>query len=187
VFPEVERRLVHASGAAVPALYVLGLATWRQFLAILLAGAAVTLVLETVRLLVGLDWVVFDTLTRDYEQDSVAGYALYVFGGTAAALLFPRAPALAALFMLAIGDPISGMLGSGELRQVKRPAVLVVMFAVCTLVGLAFVPPVAAVLGGIGAAAADGVTLTVRERVIDDNLSIPLVAGGLMQAGVVYL
>lgn len=187
MFPEVERRLVHASGGLVPALYVLDVVTWRQFQAILVAGSVVTVVLEAVRLFAGIDWIVFDQLTREYEADSVAGYALYIFGGTGAALLFPAPAAVAALFMLAIGDPISGMLGSGELRQVKRPSVLGVMFTVCSLIGAAFVPPLAAVIGGAGATVADGVALTVRGRIVDDNLTIPLVAGGLMAAAVTVL
>lgn len=187
MFPEVERRLVHASGGLVPALYVLDIVTWRQFQAILVAGSVVTIVLEAVRLFAGIDWIVFDQLTREYEEDSVAGYALYVLGGTAAGLLFPPSAAVAALFMLAIGDPIGGMFGSGKLRRVKRPSVLAVMFTVCSLIGLVFVPPVVAVLGGAGAAIADGVKPMIRGHVVDDNLTIPLVAGGLMAAAVTVL
>ncbi len=43
-------------------------------------GAVVVCVLEAVRLSTGLDWVVYDRLTREYEQDNVAGYALYTSG-----------------------------------------------------------------------------------------------------------
>ncbi len=40
----------------------------------------VVCVLEAVRLTTGLDWVVYDRLTREYEQDNPAGYALYIVG-----------------------------------------------------------------------------------------------------------
>jgi dolichol kinase len=65
--------------------------------------------------------------------------------------------------------------------------VLVVTFAVCALFGLAFVRPVTAALGGAGATVADGVKPVVRGHVVDDNLTIPLVAGGLMTAALLYL
>jgi dolichol kinase len=187
VFPEAERRLVHASGAVVPGLYVADVLTWPQLQAVVVAGSVVTLGLEIVRLWIGLEWELFDRLTREYEQDNVAGYALYVFGGTATALLFPPAPAVAALFMLAIGDPISGILGTGEFRQVKQPYVLLVMFGVCTLLGRAFVPALPAVLGGAAATVADGAKPVVRGHVVDDNLTIPLFAGAVMAGALAYL
>lgn len=177
---EVERRLVHASGSVFPLLYVFDVLTWPQLQLVLLGGAAFAATLEFVRLAVGLGWPLFDRLTREYEQDNLAGYALYTFSGTAASLLFPPAAAVPAMFMLTIGDPVSGLLGTGELRQVKRPAVLLTMFAVSTLLALPFVAPVVAALGGLAAMVADGVKPIVRGYVIDDNLTIPLAAGGVM-------
>ncbi|MFB6172981.1 MAG: dolichol kinase [Haloarculaceae archaeon] len=183
---EVGRRLVHASGSVVPALYAFDVLTRSQFQAVLLAGASLAVVLEVLRLVVGVEWPLFDRLTREYEQDNPAGYALYTVSGAAAGLLFPPPAAVPALFMLTIGDPISGLLGAGELRRVKRSSVLAVMFAVCTLLALPFVPPAAAVAGGLAATVADGVKPVVRGYVVDDNLTIPLVAGGVM-TGVLWL
>jgi dolichol kinase len=86
------------------------------------------------------------------------------------------------MLMLALGDPVSGLLGSGELRRVKRARVLVAMFLVCTSLALPFVSPLAAVLGGVAATLADGVKPVPAGYVIDDNLTIPPAAALAMTA-----
>ncbi|WP_439027928.1 dolichol kinase [Haloarchaeobius sp. DT45] len=179
---EVARRLVHASGAVLPTAYLVsqldGVPTmsWRVVQALLVVAMVVALVLEAVRLFVGLDWVIFDKLTREYEQDNLAGYALYLIGGAFAGLLFPPAVAIPAMYMLTIGDPISGLLSSGELRTVKEPKVLVAMFLVSLVVAVPFLPPFVAVSAAVAATLADGVKPVVASYVIDDNLTIPIAA-----------
>lgn len=181
---EVARRLVHASGTALPALYLLGFATWWQVSMLFAVGAAIALVLEAIRLLVGLEWAIYDHLTREYEQNNLAGYALYFISSTLVAFAVEPRVAVPAILMLTIGDPISGLLGSGELRPAKRTFVLLVMFGVCTLLAVPFVPPLAAVLGGLAATLADGVKPVVATYVIDDNLTIPPAAAAAMLVGI---
>ena len=186
---EIGRRLVHASGAVVPAAYLLdtrvleaGLVTWSVVQALAVVGLVVTAALEAARLYGGLEHVVYDRLTREYEQDTVAGYALYVVGGTITVFAFEPTVAVPALFMLTLGDPVSGTLSSGGLRRIARPRVLVGMFAVCLLLAFPFVPPLVAVAGAVGAALADGVKPVIRGYVVDDNLTIPVVAAAAMWA-----
>jgi len=189
---EVARRLVHASGTALPLLYVLGLATWVQVALLFALGAVAAITLEVIRLYVGLEWTIYDHLTREYEQDNLAGYALYFISSAGVALAFAFESALGvrpeiavpAILMLTIGDPISGLLGSGELKRAKDPLVLGVMFGVCTALALPFVPPVVAIFGGVAATVADGVKPVVFTYVIDDNLTIPPAAAGAMAVAV---
>jgi dolichol kinase len=185
---EIARRLVHASGSGLPALYLLDLATWREVALLFALGAAAALVLEAVRLYVGIEWVVYDHLTREYEQENLAGYALYFISSALVAVVFLDEPRIAvpAILMLTIGDPISGLLGSGELRTAKRTFVLLVMFGVCTLLAVPFVPPLAAVLGGLAATLADGFKPVVATYVIDDNLTIPPAAAAAMVVGLEF-
>jgi dolichol kinase len=185
---EVARRLVHASGAAVPIAWFLG-APWWLVQAFMLFAAAVVAVLEAVRLLVGLEWAVYDKLTREYEQTNVAGYALYIWSVAAVVLVFGFEPRIAVVAMLALslGDPVSGLLASGELRTVKRPRVLAAMFTVTLAVAWPLLPLSAAVLAAVGATIADGVKPQFRGVVVDDNLSIPIVVAVAAWAGVRYL
>jgi dolichol kinase len=181
---ELRRRAVHASGVGFPALYLLGLVGWRTLGYLLVAGSVVVAALEAVRLLVGLDWTVYETLTREYERDNVAGYALYMFSMTAVAWVFDPPVAVPGMLMLALGDPVSGLLGSNEAGRAKRAGVLAAMFAVCfslaalVLVRNVAVPTalVAAAVGAAGATVADGYTPVVKGYVVDDNLTIPPMA-----------
>jgi dolichol kinase len=181
---ELKRRAVHASGVGFPALYLLELVEWGTLGYILVVASVVVAGLEAVRLGVGLDWAIYETLTREYERDNVAGYALYMFSMTGVAWLFDPVVAVPGMLMLAIGDPVSGLLGSNEAGRAKRAGVLAAMFAVCfslaalVLLGSVAVPTAlaAAAVGSAGATVADGFTPVIRGYVIDDNLTIPPVA-----------
>ncbi|MFC6905351.1 dolichol kinase [Halalkalicoccus tibetensis] len=182
---EIGRRLVHASGTLAPLIYLIGVLTWEQLGWLLVLGVGIAMALEFVRLRVGLDWWVYEELTREYEQEKVAGYALYMVGMAAVALAVPPEIALPAMFMLAIGDPVGGYLGGGA--EKKSPLALGAVFVVCLLFALPFLPVVAAVLGALAATAADGYLVSVRGYVVDDNLTIPLSAALAMWVGVVVV
>ncbi len=184
---EVRRRLVHASGAVVPAAYLFdsrvleaGFVTWSAIQATAVVGLIVTTILEAARLYGGLEHPIYDRLTRKYERNTVAGYAMYVLSGTITVFAFEPKLAVPALFMLMLADPVSGVLSSGELRRVARARVLVGMFTVSFLLAIPFVPLAVAVVGAIGATVADGVKPIIRGYVVDDNLTIPLAAAGSM-------
>ncbi|WP_284006649.1 dolichol kinase [Haloarcula pelagica] len=191
---EVARRLVHVTGSAVPLchLAVPDIVTWGVVQGFLALCLVVVVVLEYLRLSVGLDWAIYDRLTREYEQDNPAGYALYIVGMALVAFAvgiagMTTAVAVPAMLMLAIGDPISGLLGSASASAVKQGWVLLVMFGVCTLLAAPFVPTVAAVLGGAAATFADGVKPTIAGYVVDDNFSIPVLGAAAMWVGVTVL
>jgi len=192
---EIGRRLVHASGTVVPAAYLLdsgvlglGVVTWAVVQGIFVVGAVVALVLEALRLRVGLDWTIYDRLTREYEADNPAGYALYMIGAAVVTVVFPPgvAPglAVAALLMLTIGDPVSGLLSSGGPEGVKDRLVMGVTFAVCLGLALPLLPVRAAVLSAVAAVVADSVKPEIAGYVVDDNVSIPI---GAAVAGFVAL
>lgn len=187
---EVKRRLVHVSGVILPLAYIVGITTWIQTQAIFVIGTLIALILETLRLSTGLDWQIFETLTREYERDNPAGYALYAISTTAVALVFSPTVAVPAILMLMIGDPIIGVFGSGKVGSIKPVSVLLSMFGICVLIALPFVSPVPAICGAIAATVADGAKPVIATYVIDDNLTIPpaaalaIIAGGqLVQQG----
>jgi len=183
---ETPRRLVHASGSVLPLLYLLNVATWAEVRALFLVGSLCAGALEVLRLSVGLEWQIYDRLTRRYERENVAGYAYYMFSTTAVVLAFEPRIAVPAVLMLTIGDPISGMAGSGELRRVKRPPALAAMFLTSVALAAPFLSrtPLAVALGALAATVADGVKPTVEGYIIDDNLTIPPAAAAAMWAGV---
>ena len=177
---ELGRRAVHATGAGLPALWLLG-APWWAVQTILAVALAVALVLEYLRLVLGLDHWVYQKLTRPYEDDSVAGYALYMVSMAAVGFVFAPQIAAPGMLMLALGDPFSGILGSGEVGGWKDPDVLAATFGFCFVLAAPFtlwtagmaVGALAAAVGALGATVADGATPVVAGYVVDDNLTIP--------------
>jgi len=181
---ELRRRLVHVAGTGYPLLYLLdrhfdvGVVTWPRLQGLVVASALVALGLEAFRLTGRLDWAIYDALTREYEQDYLAGYALYMIGMAVAVLAFQPRVALPSVLMLTVADPISGLLSAGNLA--KSLVVILVTFGVCLLLAAPFVPPPVAVAGALVATVADGVKPVVATYVIDDNLTIPIGAGAAM-------
>ena len=179
---EYGRRLVHAGGAVFPALYALPWVEWRHVVALMVFASAVAAVLEFLRLRVGLEWFVYEHLTREYEKDSPAAYLLYMFSATAVAIVFEPRIAIPAILMLALADPVAGMVGSGGLRLVKPPRALATMFVASAVLAAPFFHevPLAVALGALGATVADGVKPSIRGFVLDDDLTIaPFAAIGL--------
>ncbi|SDR28427.1 diacylglycerol/polyprenol kinase family protein [Natronobacterium texcoconense] len=183
---ELKRRLVHASGSGLVALYLLanylevGL-TWDRFQLLMVVLAIGALALEFVRLRVGLDWWIYEKLTREYEQEKIAGYGLYMISMTVVVLLFEPQIALPAMLMLALGDPISGAVSDNTLKRVKGPKVLVTMFVVSAVLAAPFLHeyPFAILAAALGATLADGIKLSIRGYIVDDNLTIPIYASVL--------
>ena len=176
---EIKRRLFHASSSIIPGLYLLDVLTWSQLGALMLAASAAVVVIEILRLRTGLDLWVFEKLTREYEQETVAGYALGAFSMTAVILAFEPSIAVPAILMLTIGDPVSGLLGTDELRTIKHPRSLAAMFVISFAIAWPFLDPAIAVIAALGAMVADGVKPRIGEFVVDDNLTIPIYAAVL--------
>lgn len=191
---ELQRRFVHAIGGTPVGVYlasrwfdVLPPATWEQLGYFYVAISLLVVVLEVGRLGGWLDWRIYDRLTREYERDNLAAYALFVFSSTVVVLVFAPRVAVPAVLILALVDPVSGHLGRGELRDVKRTYVMLVTFGLSVLVASFFVGPVPAALGAAAATLADGVKLTVRGYVLDDDLTIAPASAVAMAVGIRYL
>ncbi|SNR37932.1 diacylglycerol/polyprenol kinase family protein [Halorubrum vacuolatum] len=189
---EFERRLVHAGGTLYAVPYLLGWISWQQTGYLLLVGLAIVAILEALRLrgAAGPLDPLYDALVREYEADGIAGYALYQVSMTAVALALAPTLAIPAMWMLSLGDPISGMLGDNGPTEPKRATVWVVMGLVCTAIAAAFTVPAfgttvgvaVAIAGGTAAAVADGSPPIIRGVAVDDNLTIPPAAGVAMVA-----
>jgi len=187
---EFERRLVHAGGTLYVAPYLLGWLSWDQTRYLLLAGLVVVGVLEALRLrgAAGPLDPLYAALVREYEADGVAGYALYQLSMTGVALVLSPTLAIPAMWMLSLGDPVSGMLGDNGPTEPKRPAVWVTMALVCTAIAVPFTVPAfgtavgvaVAVAGALAAAVADGLPPIIRGMAVDDNLTIPPAAAAAM-------
>lgn len=118
----------------------------------------------------------FRALASPREAGGLASSTWYVAGVLLTLVLFPPGPALAGILVLALADPAASYVGRRWGRRPLGDGTVegsVVFAAVATLVCLP--------LAGIGAAVAAALVAALVERVPalpDDNLTIPVVAGG---------
>jgi dolichol kinase len=174
---DLERRVVHLSGSLVPLAYLADVLSWEVIRIVLAAGAALALALEAIRLYVGLDWTIFDRLTRHYEQDNPAGYALAVIAAAIVGWGFGPEIAVPAILLLTVVDPIAGILSDVESAdRLKAPWVMLATFGIAMLVAVPLLPLRAAIPVAVIVVIADAVKPRLWGFVIDDNASIPLSA-----------
>ncbi len=128
--------------------------------------------------------VIASRFLRERERRGLIGSTYFIFGTILTILLFPKEVAIAALFILVISDASAGIVGSGWGRTR--------LFGEKTLEGsIAFFITGMAVValtmkGNLfwGTLAVLGATLVELFSLrLDDNLTIPLVAGGIMMIG----
>jgi dolichol kinase len=142
---------------------------------------------------------------RQSEDRRLGSYFYAALSMFLAVLLFDKAIAAAAILFLIFGDSITGLAGAVWFMYVRRKPVdirngasggllyaathpkpfplMLLMFAICGVIGLAFRPELsypAIIAGAVGAVIADGFPWRIAGHMIDDNLSIPLLAGALM-------
>lgn len=205
---EVSRKAIHVAGVVIPLAYYFFLS---RELMLLILGAAVLCAAFVEYIRLSGNPVFPRILLRDHEEKGVVGGYFYaLLSAFLAILLFDKAVAIAAILFLDLGDAITGLAGAfmtmlwgrkgadtRDYRMEKRslpeellysvthpksPALMLVMFATCGLIGLVFLrlPPAAIVAGALGAVVADAFPWRLFGYTIDDNLSIPLFSGALM-------
>jgi dolichol kinase len=201
-FNELGRKAFHIAGCVIPAAYYLFIP--RDVMLLVLAfcvlGAGF---LEYMRL-TGRD-LYPTTFMRQSEEHRIGSYFYAALAMLLAVLLFDKAVAAAAILFLIFGDSLTGLAGillsmygakkpvdvrnggggnvAYAIRHHKPFALMLLMFALCGAIGLMFRPELsypAIAAGAAGAVIADAFPWRIGRYMLDDNLSIPLVAGALM-------
>ncbi len=175
-----------AAGSSIPIAAIFLSSGTMVVVTAVLAGIA--LLVEGARLkLPGLNGLLvsrFGLLLKEAENKKVTGATYFVLSALAAFLLFDQSVAIAALLFLSFGDPVAALVGRrapGIRFFGKSPVGTLAM----VLVGMG----IAGVLPGAGVAdrhwglLAGAVAAGLAELLpvpLDDNITIPLVSGGVM-------
>jgi dolichol kinase len=205
-FKELGRKAFHFGGCIIPAAYYFFVSrdVMLLVLALCVLGAGF---LEYMRL-AGRD-LYPTTFMRPSEERRLGSYFYAALSMLLAVLLFSKTLAIVAILFLVIGDSVTGLAGillsmyggkkpvdireggGGNLayaiRHHKPASLMLLMLALCGAIGLVFRPELsylAIVAGAAGAMIADAFPWRIGGFTIDDNLSIPLVAGALMTLAV---
>jgi dolichol kinase len=201
-FKELGRKAFHMAGCVIPAAYYFFFS--KEVMGAVLAACVIGAgILEYMRL-TGRD-LYPTSFMRPSEKGRIGGYFYAAASMFLSVALFSKTIAVAAILFLVIGDAITGLAGAilfmysgkksidarakaerGLVYAVTHPkpvSLMLVMFAVCGAIGLALRPELsylAIAAGATGAVIADAFPWRVSGYTIDDNLSIPLLAGVLM-------
>jgi dolichol kinase len=184
---ELGRRIVHMLGLVFPFSYLI-VKEWMYVQVILGLAVLIGLIMEYFRLKLNWNNIIYDNLTREYEDEKLAGYYLYIVGMFTVSIIFDPVISIPSMVVLAVGDPIGGMLSDSSVDEKKSLtpflsvlvfSMIVIFFAssyVYTNVESAFI----ALIGSLGAALGDYKKIKIGNYVVDDNLIIPILTAVLI-------
>jgi dolichol kinase len=177
------RRVFHAANGTVLVLILTLVPVPTPFVLLFLGALLAILVLADALRLARPDLNVlffraFTFLASPREEKGIASSTWYVLGALLVLLLYPRQAALAGILTLALADPMASLIGRKWGRRKIGSGTLegsVVFFLVASLTLAFFAPWPVAVAAALAAAVVEAIPWPV-----DDNLSVPLAAGGLL-------
>ena len=178
------RKALHLSGVAFPISYLAAPSGHYSLAVILLFLSALSLGLDAGRLTFkGVNsWFLatYEPYLKEKEREGMTGLGPFLFASALTILFFERPLAIASLFFLSLGDLAAALVGHrwGRVRiGHKSLEGSGACFALCIIIGLALLPLKVALLGALVATLTE---LFSNQAIIDDNLSIPLIAGLVM-------
>lgn len=124
--------------------------------------------------------LIFGRLTRSSEAERFTGATFVFLGALSAVVLFPANVAIPAMLFMSLGDSAAALVGIryGRLRLGNKTLEgTAACFVVCLAIALAGGLPGSVALAG---AATATIAELIPWGVINDNVAIPLLAGGVM-------
>jgi dolichol kinase len=123
---------------------------------------------------------IFGALTRSSEAERFTGASFVFLGALSAVVLFPATVAILAMLFMSLGDTAAALVGIryGRLRIGNKTLEgTAACFVVCLATALAGGLPGSVALAG---AATATIAELIPWGIINDNVAIPLFAGGVM-------
>lgn len=129
------------------------------------------------------DRVITSRFLREHEKHGFIGSTYFIFGALLSIILFPKPVTIASLYILIICDAAAGIVGSGwgRIRIFSKSLEGSVAFFASGMIVIAFTMQDNLLWGTLAVLGAALVELLPTG--LDDNLTIPLVAGGIMMFG----
>ena len=121
--------------------------------------------------------------SQDMKRFPGKGIIFYFIGVYISLLLFPKDIAMASIMVLALGDSVSHMFGlhfgrtKHHLSKTKFLEGTIAGFAAGFIGALVFAKPLEAFLASLAAMTAEAISIKIGTKQVDDNLTVPLVAG----------
>jgi dolichol kinase len=129
------------------------------------------------------DRVITSNFLREHEKYGLIGSSYFIFGAVASIILFPKPVAIASLYILIICDATAGIVGSGwgSIRIFGKSLEGSLAFFISGMIVIAFTMGDNLLWGVL--AVVGGALVELIPTGLDDNFTIPLVAGAIMAIG----
>ena len=129
------------------------------------------------------DQIITSRFLREQEKHGLIGSSYFIFGAVASIILFPKEVAIASLYILIFCDAAAGLVGSawGRVRIFGKTLEGSIAFFVAGMIVIALTMRDHLLWGTL--AVIGGALVELIPTGLDDNLTIPLVAGGIMAIG----
>jgi len=129
------------------------------------------------------DRVITTNFLREHEKYGLIGSSYFVFGAVASIILFPKPVAIASLYILIICDAAAGIVGSGwgRTRVFGKTLEGSLAFFISGMIVIAFTMRDNLLWGIL--AVIGGALVELIPTGLDDNFTIPVVAGAIMAIG----
>lgn len=183
---EIKRKIVHLSTLILPAGYALSSET--TVLTLLIPFFLLYLSVDLLRhfhpgLASLFRKYFFGRVLREEEKPSLMGSTYFLFASILTILLFPKPIAIASLLILILSDTAAALVGRslGRIPVFKKTAEGTLAFFLSALLIVWLYPSLDRVWGSIAALGA--AFIEVLPVPLDDNLTIPLIAGSIMFFG----
>jgi dolichol kinase len=129
------------------------------------------------------DRIITTNFLREHEKYGLIGSSYFIFGALLSIIFFPKPVAIASLYILIICDATAAIVGTGwgRIRIFNKSLEGSLAFFISGMIVISFAIPdhlLWGVLAVLGAALVE-----LLPTGLDDNLTIPLVAGGIMMLG----
>jgi dolichol kinase len=123
------------------------------------------------------------TVLREKERSTLMGATYFLFSSILVILFFPKSIAIVSLLILILSDTAAALVGKaiGKVRIFEKTLEGSLAFLVCSLLIVWVYPELNRFWGSLAALAATLIELLPIR--VDDNITIPLAAGGIMFFG----
>lgn len=184
---EIRRQALHIFiGVSLVFLLKTGiLDSFRVFIMIIF-GLMLSLLSKKIRIPGIYQMLVFFDRKEAVKNFPGKGVVSFMAGSLLVLQLFSTEIAYASIMVLTFGDSFSHIFGR-HLRKIKNPLNGIKSLEGNIIGGFAgflgamlFVSPLSAFLGSFGAMAAEAVELKMNDKIVDDNIIVPLAAGTIM-------
>ena len=186
---ELQRKSTHLAGLIFPIIYIFSNKT--VMLLILVSLACIALLIELGKFLLPpfrkLFLKLFKPLLRPHEQKgALTGATFYIISTLLCIFLFDKSIAIVCIFFIVLGDAAAALIGRkwGKIKLIGNKSLegSAACFGICAITTLFWINPIVGLTGAFVATLVELLPIP-----IDDNLTMPLIAGAVMQLMVMYL